>query len=39
VFRLPYNGEMVPMCQMNAGGVREKFYAEIVAQRSDRATG
>jgi hypothetical protein len=29
VFRLPYQGEMVPMCQMNADGVRERFYAEI----------
>lgn len=31
VFRLPYKGEMVPMCQMNADGVRERFYAEILA--------
>jgi hypothetical protein len=30
VFRLPYKGEMVPMCRMNAEGVRERFYAEIV---------
>lgn len=30
VFRLPYNGEMVPMCQMNAGGVREQLYSEII---------
>jgi hypothetical protein len=30
VFRLPYKGEMVPMCQMNADGVRERFYAEIL---------
>ena len=30
VFRLPYRGEMVPMCQMNAAGVRERFYAEIL---------
>ena len=30
VFRLPYRGEMVPMCQMNAAGVRERFYAEII---------
>ncbi len=37
VFRLPYEGEMVPMCQMNALGVRGKFYAEIIAgeQRID----
>jgi Radical SAM superfamily len=31
VFRLPYRGEMIPMCQMNAGGVRERLYADIVA--------
>ncbi len=31
VFRLPYKGEMVPMCRMNAEGVRERFYAEILA--------
>jgi hypothetical protein len=30
VFRLPYKGEMVPMCKMNADGVRERFYAEII---------
>ncbi len=30
VFRLPYKGEMVPMCRMNADGVREQFYAEIL---------
>ncbi|HWM89490.1 MAG TPA: radical SAM protein [Thermoanaerobaculia bacterium] len=30
VFRLPYKGEMVPMCKMNAAGVREQFYAEIL---------
>jgi len=29
VFRLPHNGEMVPMCAMNAGGVRDEVYAEI----------
>jgi hypothetical protein len=29
VFRLPVNGEMVPMCAVNAGGVREKFYGDI----------
>lgn len=26
VFRIPYEGEMVPMCRINAGGVRERFY-------------
>jgi hypothetical protein len=30
VFRLPYRGEMVPMCRMNAEGVREELYAEIL---------
>ncbi len=34
VFRLPYRGEMIPMCQMNAGGVRERLYADIVAGNS-----
>ncbi|HEX2641978.1 MAG TPA: radical SAM protein [Thermoanaerobaculia bacterium] len=29
VFRLPVDGEMVPMCSMNAGGIREKLYAGI----------
>jgi Radical SAM superfamily len=33
VFRLPYKGEMVPMCRMNADGVREKFYAGIIEGR------
>jgi hypothetical protein len=33
VFRLPYQGRMVPMCQMNAEGVRERFYGEIGATR------
>lgn len=32
VFRLPYKGEMVPMCKMNADGVRERFYAETSLQ-------
>jgi hypothetical protein len=30
VFRLPYKGDMVPMCTMNAAGVRERFYADII---------
>jgi hypothetical protein len=30
VFRLPVHGDMVPMCQVNAGGVRERFYAELI---------
>jgi hypothetical protein len=29
VFRLPYDGKMVPMCQMNAGGLRDEAYAAI----------
>ena len=36
VFRLPYRGEMVPMCRMNAEGVRERFYAEILATSEPR---
>ncbi|MBW8875985.1 MAG: radical SAM protein [Acidobacteria bacterium] len=35
VFRLPYNGEMVPMCQMNADGVRERFYGEITEEAAE----
>jgi hypothetical protein len=31
VFRLPHQGEMVPMCRMNAGGIREQVYGEIEA--------
>ncbi|HEX8616056.1 MAG TPA: radical SAM protein [Thermoanaerobaculia bacterium] len=31
VFRIPYGGEMVPMCRVNAGGVRERFYEELTA--------
>lgn len=38
VFRIPYNGEMVPMCQMNAGGVREQFYAGIAGPEHLPAT-
>lgn len=34
VFRLPYKGEMVPMCQMNGAGVREQFYAEITESQN-----
>jgi hypothetical protein len=37
VFRLPYHGEMVPMCRMNAEGVRERFYGEIEAALSSPA--
>jgi MoaA/NifB/PqqE/SkfB family radical SAM enzyme len=29
VFRLPIDGEMVPMCRVNAGGVREQVYASL----------
>ncbi|HSS79547.1 MAG TPA: radical SAM protein [Thermoanaerobaculia bacterium] len=36
VFRLPYEGKMVPMCQMNADGVRERFYAGITAGEPER---
>lgn len=34
VFKLPYQGQMVPMCQMNAGGVRERLYADLEAGRA-----
>jgi molybdenum cofactor biosynthesis enzyme MoaA len=35
VFRLPYKGDMVPMCTMNADGLRERLYAEIAEERAD----
>jgi len=35
VFRLPYQGKMVPMCQMNADGVRERFYAGIMTGEAE----
>jgi MoaA/NifB/PqqE/SkfB family radical SAM enzyme len=31
VFRIPYGDTMVPMCQVNAGGVRDRFYDELTA--------
>lgn len=31
VFRVPYGEAMVPMCQANAGGVRDQFYGELTA--------
>lgn len=31
VFKVPYRDEMVPMCAMNAAGVREAVYREILA--------
>lgn len=36
VFRLPHQGEMVPMCTMNAGGMRETIYAAIIAGEAGR---
>ena len=36
VFRLPYKGRMVPMCEMNAAGVREEFYAEMMGSGERR---
>jgi len=35
VFRVPVEGEMVPMCRVNAGGVRERVYAGIEAAASE----
>lgn len=37
VFRVPIDDEMVPMCRVNAGGVREKFYEEITAKAQGHA--
>jgi len=38
-FRVPHEGRMVSMCQVNAGGLREEHYAELasrVPRRSER---
>jgi MoaA/NifB/PqqE/SkfB family radical SAM enzyme len=37
VFRVPYEGGMVPMCRMNAEGIRERFYGEFLATRAGNA--
>lgn len=29
VFRVPYGEAMVPMCQANAGGIRDQFYDDL----------
>lgn len=37
VFHVPVNGKLVSMCEVNALGVREQYYAQITAPRaSDR---
>ena len=36
LFRVPINGEMVSMCRVNAGGVREEFYAGGAARPATR---
>jgi MoaA/NifB/PqqE/SkfB family radical SAM enzyme len=38
VFRLPYKGDMVPMCKMNADGVRDQLYADIIEGKTEGAT-
>ena len=35
VFRVPYGDAMVPMCQANAGGVRDRFYGELTSSASE----
>ena len=35
VFKLPVDGEMVPMCAVNAGGIREQFYAGIAPRAGE----
>ncbi len=32
VFHVPDGDQMIPMCEMNAGGVRDRIYADIVRQ-------
>ena len=34
LFRVPVAGEMVPMCRVNAGGMRDTVYAASASQRS-----
>ena len=34
-FRLAVDGEMVPMCQVNAGGVRDAVYARRTPAAED----
>ena len=29
VFTVPVNGELVSMCEVNALGIRERYYAQI----------
>ncbi len=39
VFRVPINGELLSMCEVNALGVRERYYAELaVAVTSDASS-
>jgi hypothetical protein len=37
VFRVPYRGEMVSMCRLNADGLREAFHHEIAEAAASRA--
>ena len=37
VFHVPVNGELVSMCEVNALGVRERYYAEIAASGARHA--
>ena len=39
VFRLPVGGEMVPMCQVNAGGTREAFYRDLESAAAPPSIG
>lgn len=39
LFRVPVNGEMVSMCRVNAGGVREAFYAKSGTAAPPRPAG
>jgi hypothetical protein len=36
VFKVPHEGRMVSMCEMNAGGLREQHYAQLELRRPSR---
>lgn len=33
VFHVPVNGELVSMCEVNALGIRDEYYAQLVAEK------
>jgi hypothetical protein len=39
VFHVPINGELVSMCEVNAQGLRERLYAQLVRTRASELEG